>query len=320
MQTVYKSALRKAVSRSDARLARVAFDLLWKDELSRHWLQWQLPVIALENAWYLLPVVANLLDLKEAKKADWWKGYQLLLASPKSKDVQALSLLGQLSKEATRRVDPSTGVHPDIRWARNVNHLCAEFGPEKAAVSIAQDLQDIRSEFTSWETKALNLAASRAQQGGLESDRRLFVSSLPVIVLRGLDPDKTKEFIKASFKPAKKKAPTDVSIPWWVYDSWTDIGNKSALEFLETKMAKKVDLTLGSLSWLFFFLESNRIPVNKFHVGDFENPEPWENRWWLPLMQASLARGGSSTKEVSRLWGRQWAPELEKTIQRLLKK
>ncbi len=314
--TQYKAGLQIAIRRGDISLAWLCFDTLWANPGPAPSIEWEAPLIILEDVWYAIGSFARFeAKIKELADADqrkslWWSFLSMLCRVPKSKDVHALFDLSRCVAEKKIKADKA--------WKKN-----AEFGGALGIVQAEKPLDYLQDcvgnlaengrEFTDYEQLAITYLGSRCEIAGTVRSIGYCYHAIALILARGLPEDEIKKILGAGFTDEEPEALED--FPLDAYSHRSDAGTK-ALDAVSAKL--KVPRRQIEDAW--FLLDECNVTTDTINFVDSLTPQPWETYWWLPYLSKKLAQKEEPARATVELWDSTWKKSIEKELKKLVSK
>lgn len=262
-----RSAIQKAIRRSDASMLHQAIDVLWRIEPS--WIFWRMPVLAAEEVPQLTGETCKAItaakELRASKKMDEAKQCvtdALLNVCSYKKDKTTWAIVSYLYGMALYGY-PNPKM-PNDAWERMWRACKIAFnmirgGRESELWASLLKKADDKPEAIRNIVKGTH---SRFVAGGMEGDRVLM--AVTSIVAMG---DYSDDFENSMRDAIIQTTPRDGDWPWFVYDMHTAVG-KRALSYVSKKRAINRDVLAG---WWFTY-ESNYVVRGGLEIG-----------FWFPL-------------------------------------
>lgn len=314
-----KSAIQKAIRRSDLDLAKTAIDGLWPDLEQRHWLRWRTPILVAEEAWYMLGELALFIDKRSASddfgelEAKQWRKflYQVTLA-PKSKDGWALLWL---AKNTEKQKDE----HPELDAMRYWWGMTTDEDP----TSIVDELYDFLEEevdLTPYEIRALEIIRARMLLGGMLGDRQALLACMLLIGCRRLRKPSVRKRMDEGFQLYTQnggRRPQTANLPWFAMDTHTKAGRMALTAFC--RQFKPDWMSKDDVKALWFLATSSHVPKGHARWTDLKDtPKPWESMWW-PVALRTRLQGLAAGQEIEpadllKWWDATCAPKLEELV------
>ncbi len=249
-----RSALQKAIRRSDLGMLHAAFAILW--EKDRNWLVWRLPILAIEEVWpYAGEAWQLFYDFQQTEKES--RGslrepvnelLETLCRSYKDHSAYLLYILVEIN---TRGQYNGPSSDPFTRRFASLGRMLAyrdEHGDEavaRAVLAKAQEYENAEVEYT-----ARGCMERFLIPGGMEGDRIMALIAGFLCLTSFTGPPPLNRI---------PMTPLPDDWPWYVYDQHTVIGKKAfarAAERLEMHPLKVQRIT-------FRFTGGVRTPVDK---------------------------------------------------------
>ncbi len=260
-QWAARSAIQKAIRRSDQGMFRAAFTILW--DMDQSWLLWRLSILAIEEVWQHAGAARELLTaVKESGNPKAFRTgvhdfLETLCLSAKDHSTYALLVLLDLYGQG-RYQGPEQEPYKR-RWNSLVRMIAYrhERGDEVVAEAVLDKASHLENPEASQTAKGC--MGRFAIQGGMDDDRTMALIGgfLALTSYAGPPP---------SAQPTDVAEPSDW--PWWVYDHHTSVG-KSVFPSLARNLGiSKTELTRLS----FAFTGGVRTPVatNAFWPQEFD--------------------------------------------------
>jgi hypothetical protein len=258
-QWAARSAIQKAIRRSDLGMFRAAFAILW--DMDRNWLLWRLPILAIEEVWQYAGRSRHLIAaMKESDNPTLFRTevhefLEALCLSAKDHSTYALFVLLEL--HAKGRYTGPTKEPFKRRWDSLVRMIAyrRHHGDEETAAAVLEKAKNLT------DREAADVAGACIDrftlQGGMEGDRTMALIGgfLALTSFTGTIPPA---------EPTNESEPMDW--PWWVYDHHTGPG-KSVFP----RIAQKLGMTRTELTQLSFaFTGGIRTPIAPTAFWPFE--------------------------------------------------
>lgn len=228
-----KSAIQKAIRRSDGPMLTQAFETLW--EWDRQWLLWRMPVLAAEEVWPLLGKThATVLEVKGYLKGEPGPRASAMVkkkvgdviremcASEKEKSPGGLC--GLASDAWAKKYEPSNDDELRDRQWRAMRRLIkmVEEGQTREAWRVLSEKADKATE----ERRLIVTGAKyRYFAGGMSGDQMLLLGAAVIALTE-------KELPKLKKKKLSWVERTG-EWPWYVYDMHTKLGKNALKQVME---------------------------------------------------------------------------------------
>jgi hypothetical protein len=311
-----RSGIQKAVRRGDLDLASACFRALWSEKQHRDWLRWRITSIVQEDCLPLIGELASFLktardlpkDSDEEKEA-WRKTVYRAVLFPAQKDASALATLCEKGYKSK---------HPEFVAAAHFSKIIEADG-YAAAADDAVEWAEKKRELSPYERDALSLLQKRAAAGGMPGDRHISVVAIPIVVLRGLDPDTvlaaSKRGVEAWRAKTGRSKPSPVSLPWYCFDMHTQAGKIAMSALLRREKWDK-----GDLQHLWFNYESALLPSWHIEWGEVtKNPPITQCVWWPEKMRFRAESRKSTVKDELAQWRESWKPRVKGMVEYILR-
>jgi len=306
-----KSAIQKAIRRSDLDLLKTSFDVLWGEKKTRSWLKWRLPILVEEEMWYYIPECARFLaehgDVKnhQAVRKQWLKFLYTMALLPKSKDSEPLYYL------SISNCDPPHAEVEDFRaflkdHADSTAYECAKALSKRA---MSEDIG-----LTDYELDGIKLMVQRSKEGGLPTDAWACLSAIYLLLNRGVGAFEVREATKQAHKSVKQKPAGVQSFPWYVFDQHTRIGAK-VLRLFPFENGEKSFMERALLGKLMFLFESAYIPREQINAQPVTaTADCFTSVLWVPYINNELRGRGKPVKALKEHWATSIRPRLKNRI------
>ena len=276
-----RSAIQKAIRRSDAAMLQQATDVLWRVEPS--WLLWRMPVLSAEEVPQLTGETC--LAIKEAKELRADKRLDearqcvtdaLLKVCSFKKDKTTWAIVSYLYGMATFGY-PNPHM-PDADWERMWRACKVAFNMVRHGRETELWASLLKKSEEKPETISNNVTGTynRFVAGGMEGDKVLM--AVTAIVAMG---NYTEGFENAMQAAIIQTAPREGDWPWYVYDMHTVVG-KRALSYV----AKMRGVNRDMLASLWFTYESNYVVRGGLDIG-----------FWFPLYMSCYGKTFKMSQE-----------------------
>jgi len=319
-----RSAIQKGIRRGDLDLVMTAFDTLWEVKAQRNWLQWRTTVLCEEDVWHMLGElslfygrVKKVKEDPEAHRKAWLKMLIELALCSKSKDTEALYYTAKDTKKKKNE-------HAELVEMRELLGMVST-EPLEAAGVLLDGMKEQKVE--EYRMRAARMLHSRMFQGGMYDDRMACLAGMVLVNNRpGFDPKTVKQDIADGlkrYKVAGGKKPKKKELPWYVFDMHTAAGKFASSVFMKHKAKDFPGLTKDKFEWIWFDLESAKVPKSLMKVKKFSlkaQPTAIENMWWGVQVKRDLPFGDYSALDVVRLWRTKMRPELKSIVNWCLEK
>ncbi|WP_462324254.1 hypothetical protein [Desulfoplanes sp.] len=250
-QWAARSAIQKAIRRSDQGMFRAAFTILW--DMDRSWLLWRLSILAIEEIWQHAGTARTLLaTIKESGtpasfRTEVHDFLQRLCLSAKDHSTYVLLVLLDLHAHGQYggpKQDPYKR-----RWNSLVRMLTYrhEHGDGAVAAAVLDKAEHLESPDAAEAAKGC--MDRFAIKGGMDGDRTMALIGgfLALTSYAGPPPPA---------QPTNTQEPSDW--PWWVYDHHTTVGKTAFPSLARDLGMSKTDLTRLS----FAFTGGVRTPIS----------------------------------------------------------
>jgi hypothetical protein len=312
------SGLQKSVRRGDLDLAKTCFDAMWEIKEHKNWMQWRMPALVAEEAWYLAGELDNL-RVEEEKEKAWRKMVYLLTLIPKNKDAGYMFPLSRLHKDEFEAA--SGGVpfdHPEMEFCRGADRGDVVL----SANSFPDYIADLRK-LSKYEKMASNYLISRARAGGMIGDRWMCLAGVGLIYNRGLKEKEVKDLCKKSAEEyaEKGKKPKTVPMPWYAFDMHTQVGKIASSIFMRKHAASFGIKDEAHFHLLWFNLVSAYIPPD-LRRWVYKNPPKTlaiTDSLWAPMEVNRRLMPHMQKENLKKKWAKMEV-ELKGIIEWLLKK
>jgi hypothetical protein len=251
-QWAARSAIQKAIRRSDTGMLRGAFRILW--DMDRSWLLWRLHILAIEEVWqyageahHLARLIQNA-DTPASCEAQVYDYLETLCRSYKDHSTYALLVLTEMRHKGQYQ---GPGRAPfQRRWESLLRmfQYRKKYGDEAVARAIMTKAADLGNPDA--ELVARGSMDRFELQGGMEGDRTMaLIGGFLALTSFGGPP------------PRARISETDIpdDWPWWVYDHHTSVGKA-----VFPQAAQELGMSKTELAQLSFgFTGGIRKPVDR---------------------------------------------------------
>jgi len=308
------SAIQKAVRRSDLNLAKTAFDAMWAEKEHRNWLKWRTTILAEEDCWQMLGEVAKFYSTKPGDDEKAWRRmiYTLCLVD-KSKDPEPLSTLAGIHLDNKSLKEQAK--HPEMKVMLQFLKKMKPGDPSSITDELMKWCEGYR-ELSPYELKAVRLAKSRVNQGGMLADRVACLGAMILITMRGLDEEKITEHVQMAIRERLTEKPKTIPLPWYVFDTHTQVGQMALGVFMKRYAGKyhaKMTRTIVDNIW-FFHESAVHEFVNLMPFDKDAKPTCFDSIWWVPLIKVWTAFGDQTPKQAKEHWQNGIRSEIEKLV------
>lgn len=258
-QWAARSAIQKAIRRSDLGMLRGAFRILW--DMDRSWLLWRLHILAIEEVWqyageaHLLARIIQNAETPASCEDQVYDYLDTLCRSYKDHSTYALLVLTEMHGKGQYR---GPGQAPfQRRWESLLRMFDyrKKYGDEamaRAVTTKAAALEHPEAELT-----ARGCMDRFELQGGMEGDRTMALIGGFLALTSFAGPP-----------PQARISETDIpdDWPWWVYDHHTSVGKA-----VFPRAARELSMSKTELAHLSFgFTGGIREPVDKKAFWPYE--------------------------------------------------
>lgn len=297
-----KSGLQKAVRRGDLPLGKHCFDFLWGNRVQKVWVKWRLPILIIEEVFFLCGELAKFLKSETEDRKEWWKFYSDAILAKKNKDASSIAYLGRLDSD----ID-----HPELNIMRRA------FSKENPSEGFGEALDlslKHRKNLSGYEQDALSILEGRVKANSFLIEKWFCVGGVPLLFLRGLDEGKVKSALKN-----KTPGEGDHVLPWYVFDMHTRIGS-SVLSICERRYSLKWHLNREELRRVWFICESNWVTKAMMDFGKVrKDPTVFESIWTIPAIRVELEKvTNRKAEDVIKMWRSEIQPVIRKAVEDLI--
>ena len=274
-----KFSLSTSIRRGDLDLLKTSLDILTADPVHKKWLEWRLPVIAVEESPYMMAEYPEKFD---DDRSLYRFAYSLCVV-PKSKDHIAIS-----------------------NWYHND-------APKFLALSDKYDEVEDFSVFMDGQSdpppndymaQALDKITKRSKMGGKAGDLAMCSPAYYLLNSREFVKDEIQSLIDQGtaewYTLNGKRKPRTVKLPWYVFDQHTQAGMFALNVFLKNH-SDTLPFKVEHFKQLWFWGESAFIPDRLLKKAD-DNPKVWENMFYDLHLSDKIGISGMDVGEFQHWW------------------
>jgi len=263
-----RSALRIAIRRGDIELAFSAFKAIWSNTEHRNWFKFRLPLIVIEEAFYLIGVYDSF--LKRIDKLGAETSYKnfigILTLCKKSKDV------GALSKLCVSKHGSTEWKHRELVSSRRLWSMACVNGVDK----VSCDILNHTGESNQYTMNALAVLYDCIKSGGNQWNRKTLLLGMFLIVLRGLDEQLVATEARRAWNRVPKKVKS-IKFPWYAFTPCSHIAREATVSILKSR-----SITRDMLEKIWFYSESEYTDSNIILEKKLSSKKnnSFESVWW----------------------------------------
>ena len=267
-----RSALRIAIRRGDIGLAFSAFKMIWSNIEHRNWFKFRLPLIVVEEAFYLIGVYASFLERINnlGEETSYGNFICILTLCKKSKDVGALAKLCVAKHGATE------WKHRELVSCRKLWSIVCESGIEEISYHMLNHEANHNELSNEYQKKALAVLYECIREGGNQWNRKTLLLGMLLIILRGLDEQLISLEVKRAYNKVPKKIKS-VKFPWYAFTPCSHVANAALLPIL-----KNNNITRDMIEKVWFYSEAeytNPDILMEKKLSSRKN-SCFESMWW----------------------------------------
>lgn len=190
-------ALQQAIRHGNLDLAYSAFSVLAIEKQQWNWLKWNLPILIIKECWYMLGEYAELINETKIDPKTYKKFIYKLVLVDKSKDVINLVGFNELNLHCNTEVK-----HHELYLVRKI------FNIANASLLTSDDIYNnyinVRK-LSEYEQQVFSICMTHIFACGLFTNKLLFLITLLLISIRGLNKNVINEHIKYAIHRYKKR-------------------------------------------------------------------------------------------------------------------
>lgn len=319
---IMKRAFEIGILRGDLNLVKTAFDSLWGSDpvgLTRHWLRWQLPMITLKVAYYLIgewsAAYQSMGSANTPEEEKTWRQFAYKLAlGPKNLDALALFMLarkwGDTYPEEKKLIDLE--LSRTWYYLNQANKKSIEVAVDDLAEILLRQngqpgfLNPNRDDYIAGIIRYLSEAVKRI---GTRNNKETMLAAMILFGRRSASQEEIQAVWKESIRKREKVKPVKIDLPWYVYDPYTDAGQAAIEKFCE----KNTKFTQDQIKRLWLFFETFKIG-KKDCLFTTNDPGIAESYWWIPCIKHNIDFGDSPRSLLM-----QWK-KISKRLEELIEK